>query len=54
LQCNVDEKKLTVKIVKVLRYFEDADIFSLEVKKMIAEAIIEEVKSEINQSERGL
>jgi len=54
MQCKIDEKKLTVKLVKVLRYFEDANIFSLEVKKMIATAMIEEIKAELQQPERGL
>ena len=54
MQCSVDEKRLTVKIVRVLRLFEDVDMSSLDVKRMIAECIVEEVKSEIKPQERGL
>jgi len=51
----MDKRKLQLKIVKVLKYWEDADIFQLKVKKLIAEHIVEEIKDEIpHQPERRL
>lgn len=41
---NKKDKEIILKIMKVLKYWEDADIFNLKVKMMIAEHIHNEVK----------
>tara|TARA_R110000824_G_scaffold1445_2_gene7284 strand:- start:10540 stop:10710 length:171 start_codon:yes stop_codon:yes gene_type:complete len=46
------DKKRILKIVKVLREWEDADIFSLDVKKLIAIHIVDELENEFGH-ERG-
>ena len=52
---NVKDKKIILKIMKVLKLWEDADIFSLKVKMMIAEHIHNEVKDEYREmAPRGL
>ncbi|MBC8410091.1 MAG: hypothetical protein H8E12_15435 [Rhodobacteraceae bacterium] len=49
------DKKIILKIMKVLKYWEDADIFSLKVKMMIAEHIHNDVKDEYREmAPRGL
>ena len=52
---NNKDKQIILKIMKVLKYWEDADIFSLKVKLMIAEHIHNEVKDEYREmAPRGL
>ena len=49
------DKEIILKIMKVLKIWEDADIFSLKVKMMIAEHIHNEVKDEYREvAPRGL
>ena len=49
------DKHIVLKIIQVLKHWEDADIFNLKVKMMIAEHIHNEVKSEyIEKLPRGL
>ena len=47
------KRKAELKVVKVLKYWQDADIFSLKVKKLIAEHVIEELSDNFRM-ERGL
>jgi len=42
-----------LKVVRVLKYWEDADIFRLDVKKLIAEMTIAELE-DLFKMERGL
>ena len=52
---NKKDKEIILKIMKVLKLWEDADIFSLKVKMMIAEHIHNEVKDEYRETApRGL
>ena len=52
---NAKDKKIMLKIMSVLKLWEDADIFSLKVKMMIAEHIHNEVKDEYREvAPRGL
>ena len=52
---NAKDKKIMLKIMGVLKLWEDADIFSLKVKMMIAEHIHGEVKDEYREmAPRGL
>ena len=52
---NKKDKDIILKIMKVLKLWEDADIFSLKVKMMIAEHIHDEVKDEYREmAPRGL
>ena len=52
---NTKDKKIILKIMQVLKLWEDADIFSLKVKLMIAEHIHNEVKDEYREmAPRGL
>ena len=46
-------RKAELKIVRVLKYWEDADIFSLETKKKIAEMSVAELEDFFSM-ERGL
>ena len=46
-------RKAELKIVRVLKYWEDADIFSLGTKKKIAEMAVAELEDMFN-TERGL
>ena len=46
------DRKRILKIVKVLKEWEDADIFSLDVKKLMAIHIVDELKDEFGH-ERG-
>jgi len=49
------DKKIMLKIMSVLKLWEDADIFSLKVKMMMAEHIHNEVKDEYREmAPRGL
>ena len=45
--------KAELKVVRSLKYWEDADIFSLKVKKKIAEMVVAELQ-EFFGMERGL
>jgi len=52
---NKKDKDIILKIMKVLKLWEDADMFSLKVKLMIAEHIHSEVKDEYREmAPRGL
>jgi hypothetical protein len=52
---NAKDKKIMLKIMGVLKLWEDADIYSLKVKMMIAEHIHNEVKDEYRElTPRGL
>ena len=52
---NKKDKDIILKIMKVLKIWEDADMFSLKVKIMIAEHIHNEVKDEYREmAPRGL
>ena len=52
---NKKDKDIILKIMKVLKLWEDADIFSLKVKMMMAEHIHNEVKDEYREvAPRGL
>jgi hypothetical protein len=52
---NKKDKDIILKIMKVLKLWEDADMFSLKVKLMIAEHIHNEVKNEYREkAPRGL
>ena len=46
--------KAELKVVRSLKYWEDADIFELKVKKKIAEMIVAELEEFFGLSERGL
>ena len=49
------DKKIMLKIMSVLKLWEDADIYSLKVKMMMAEHIHDEVKDEYREmAPRGL
>tara|TARA_R110000823_G_scaffold206098_1_gene336842 strand:- start:173 stop:409 length:237 start_codon:yes stop_codon:yes gene_type:complete len=52
---NKKDKDIILKIMKVLKLWEDADIFNLKVKMMMAEHIHDEVKDEYREmAPRGL
>ena len=52
---NNTDKQIILKMMKVLKYWEDADIFSLKVKLMIAEHIHNDVKDDYREmAPRGL
>ena len=52
---NKKDKDIILKIMKVLKLWEDADIYSLKVKLMIAEHIHTEVRDEYREmAPRGL
>ena len=52
---NAKDKKIMLKIMGVLKLWEDADIYSLKVKMMMAEHIHDEVKDEYREmAPRGL
>ena len=46
--------KAELKVVRALKYWEDADFFRLETKKKIAEMIIAELEEFFGLEERGL
>ena len=46
--------KAELKVVRALKYWEDADFFSLEVKKKIAEMTVAELEEFFGLDERGL
>ena len=52
---NKKDKEIILKIMKVLQIWEDADIFSLKVKMMMAEHIHNDVKDDYREvAPRGL
>ena len=52
---NKKDKDIILKIMKVLKLWEDADIYSLKAKLMMAEHIHDEVKDEYREmAPRGL
>ena len=46
--------KAELKVVRALKYWEDADFFKLEVKKKIAEMVVAELEEFFVFQERGL
>ena len=46
--------KAELKVVRSLKYWEDADIFELKVKKKIAEMVVAELDEFFGLQERGL
>ena len=48
-----EKRKAELKIVRVLKYWEDADIFSLTTKMRIAEMVVAELQ-DLFRHERGL
>ena len=46
--------KAELKVVRSLKYWEDADIFELKVKKKIAEMVVSELEEFFGLQERGL
>ncbi len=46
--------KAELKVVRSLKYWEDADIFELKVKKKIAEMVVAELDEFFGLEERGL
>ena len=46
--------KAELKVVRSLKYWEDADIFALKVKKKIAEMVVAELDEFFGFQERGL
>ena len=46
--------KAELKVVRSLKYWEDADFFRLEVKKKIAEMVVAELEEFFGLEERGL
>ena len=49
-----ERMKAELKVVRVLKYWEDADFFRLETKKKIAEMVIAELEEFFGLEERGL
>ena len=49
-----DRMKAELKVVRALKYWEDADFFRLETKKKIAEMVIAELEEFFGLDERGL
>jgi len=49
-----ERMKAELKVVRVLKYWEDADFFRLETKKKIAEMTIAELEEFFGLNERGL
>ena len=46
--------KAELKVVRALKYWEDADFYRLETKKKIAEMVIAELEEFFGLDERGL
>jgi len=46
--------KAELKVVRSLKYWEDADFFELNVKKKIAEMVVAELEEFFGLDERGL
>jgi len=49
-----ERMKAELKVVRALKYWEDADFFRLETKKKIAEMVIAELEEFFGLDERGL
>ena len=49
-----ERMKAELRVVRVLKYWEDADIFELKVKKKIAEMVVAELDEFFGFQERGL
>ena len=49
-----ERMKAELRVVRVLKYWEDADFFRLETKKKIAEMTIAELEEFFGLNERGL
>ena len=49
-----ERMKAELKVVRVLKYWEDADFFTLDTKKKIAEMTIAELEEFFGLDERGL
>ena len=49
-----ERMKAELKVVRALKYWEDADFFRLETKKKIAEMVIAELEEFFGLNERGL
>ena len=48
------EKRIKIKMIKVLMMWEEADSIPLPVKKLISEHLYDEIKDDFNQEYRGL
>jgi len=49
-----ERMKAELKVVRALKYWEDADFFSLNIKKKIAEMVVAELEEFFSLGERGL
>ncbi len=49
-----ERMKAELKVVRALKYWEDADFFRLETKKKIAEMVVAELEEFFGLDERGL
>ena len=49
-----ERMKAELKVVRALKYWEDADFYRLETKKKIAEMVIAELEEFFGLDERGL
>ena len=49
-----ERMKAELKVVRVLKYWEDADFFKLDTKKKIAEMTVAELEEFFGLQERGL
>ena len=49
-----ERMKAELKVVRALKYWEDADFYRLETKKKIAEMVIAELEEFFGLEERGL
>ena len=49
-----ERMKAELKVVRALKYWEDADFFRLETKKKIAEMVVAELEEFFGFQERGL
>ena len=49
-----ERMKAELKVVRVLKYWEDADFFKLDTKKKIAEMTVAELEEFFGLEERGL
>ena len=49
-----ERMKAELKVVRALKYWEDADFYRLETKKKIAEMVVAELEEFFGLNERGL
>ena len=49
-----ERRKAELKVVRALKYWEDADFYRLETKKKIAEMVVAELEEFFGLNERGL